>query len=163
MVDRSTRTRTPTKGTTMKLTSKTTKALAALTAAGILTVGGASAAFAADGGTGARDGRGAAVARRHPGAARHALRTAATAAADTLGMTTEELRAAVLDGPQSVAAVAGDRAPEVTAAVESALTAQIDGAESDGTITAEQAAKLRERVPTATERFMNKVPAGRGA
>lgn len=145
----------------MNLKSSTTKALAALTAAGILTLGGASAAFAADGGTGTNGARGGAIVRQHPGAVRNAARAAFAAAAQTLGMTNQELRAAVLDGPQSVAAVAGDQAPEVQAAVEAALNGLIDQAQADGSITAEQAAKLHDRVPTAAERFMNRVPGSR--
>jgi len=142
----------------MNLRTSTTKALAAVTAAGILTLGGGAVAFAAEGATGERADRAGTMARRHPSALRNAVKVAFTAAAESLGLTTEELRAAVLDGPQSVASVAGDRAGEVTAAVEAALTARIDQAEADESITAEQAAKLRDRVPTAAERFMNRVP-----
>ena len=142
----------------MNLRSTTTKALAAVTAAGVLTLGGGAVAFAAEGGAGERAAGSGTVVRQHPGVLRNAVKVSFTAAAESLGMTTEELRAAVLDGPQSVASVAGDRAGEVTAAVEAALSARIDQAEADGSITAEQAAKVRERVPTAAERFMNRVP-----
>jgi hypothetical protein len=147
----------------MRVKSSTTKALAAVTAAGILTLGGTSAAFAADGSGGTGSRRAGTVAREHPGALRDALRAAGAAAAEALGMTTQELRAAVLEGPQSVASLAGDQAGTVTAAVEAALDGRIDAAEADGSITAEQAARLRERVPTAAERFMNKVPGTRAA
>ena len=148
----------------MSVKSTTSRVLATVTAAGLLTLGGGAAAFAADSGTaGTGGGKAASVAREHPGALRNAVKTAFTAAADTLGMTPQELRAAVLDGPQSVAAVAGDRAGEVQSAVEAALTGLVDQAEADGTITAEQAAKLRDRVPAAAERLMNRVPQGRPA
>src|SRR5690606_29926011 len=106
----------------MSVKSTTSKVLATVTAAGLLTLGGGAAAFAADAGPGGGTGgaKAASMAREHPGAFRNAVKTAFTAAADTLGMTPQELRAAVLDGPQSVATVAGDRAGEVQSAVEAA-------------------------------------------
>lgn len=146
----------------MNIRSTSTKALAALTTVGLLTVGGASVAFAAGGAAGAAGGR-AAVVREHPRALRNALKAAFSAAAETLDTTTEDLRAAMLDGPQSIASVAGAQAPEVAAAVEVALGARLDEAVAAGWVTPTRAERIRERIPAAAERIVNRVPVPRGA
>jgi hypothetical protein len=146
----------------MRLTSNITKALATLTVAGVLAAGGASAAFALDGGDGSTTG-GAAATAEHPRARGVALRAAFGAAADALGMSTDELEVAVKDGPQSIASVAGDRTPEVVAAIDAALGARLDEAVANGAVSAARADRIRARIPTAAERFVNRVPGPRTA
>lgn len=140
------------KGTKMK--HKTMKILAMVTAAGVLTVGGTSAAFAAEGGSSA------AVAERtnRPHVLRQGIRTAFTAAAETLGLSTAELREQMKNGPQSIATIAGDQTDEVTAAIVSALGAQIDEAVANGNLPAERAEKAKSRLPALAERMVNRVP-----
>ena len=140
------------KGTTMK--HKTMKILAAVTAAGVLTVGGASAAFAADGGSTAAVGE----RTNRPHVLRQGLRLAFTTAADTLGLTAQELREQVKSGPQSIASVAGDQTDEVTAAIVAALSARIDEAVANGNVSAARADQAKSRLPDAAQRFVNRVP-----
>jgi hypothetical protein len=142
--------------------SQSKKALAVVTAAGVLALGGVSVASAAEGGAGAQSDAAAAASRRP--AKGVGLRTAFGAAATTLGMSTEELRAAMRSGPQSIASVAGDRAPEVTDGVVGALDAALDEAVASGRIRAERADRVRERLPEAAQRFVDWVPgSGRSA
>ena len=144
------------KRTAMKVTSM--KILATATAVGALTVGGGTAAFAA-GGTGSGGGS-AAVAeggeRAHP--LRQGLRTAFTAAADTLGLTTQELREQMKNGPQSIAGVAGDQTDEVIAAIVAALSARIDEAVASGNVSSERADQAKSRLPGLADRMVNRVP-----
>ena len=142
--------------------STTKKVLATVTAAGVLTLGGASVAYAADGSagtTGTAGGGAVATARaQHPGAFREALKTAFTAAADTLGMTPRELRDALRSGPQSIATVAGDQTGAVVDAVTAALNQKLDEAVANGSFPAERADKAHARIPQIAERFVNRVP-----
>jgi len=147
----------------MTISSTTKKVLATVTAAGVLTLGGASAASAADGSAGSSSGGPAATARANrPHVRAVAIKTAFTAAADTLGMTPQQLRDAVRTGPQSIASVAGDQTGAVTDAIVSALGAKLDEAVANGTITAERADKARERLPELADRFVNRVPGSHG-
>src|SRR6478736_10231560 len=90
----------------MSVKSKAMKTLAVVTAAGALTVGGATVAFAADG-SGSGSGNGGATAtapqrlRNHPGV-RQALRTAFGTAADTLGTTAKDLRDQMVQNHESL-------------------------------------------------------------
>jgi hypothetical protein len=145
---------------TMNVKSTTKKVLATVTAAGILTLGGASVAYAADGSAGTTAGGGAAATARakHPGAFRAARKAAFTAAADTLGMTPQQLRDAVKSGPQSIASVAGDKTGAVVDAVTAALNQKLDEAVANGNFPAERADKARARIPQIAERFVNRVP-----
>jgi len=136
------------------------KVLASVAAAGVLVVGGASMAGAADAPTGADA---PAATARHPHVKLGAARTAFAAAAETLGMTPQELREAVRSGPQSIASVAGDQTGAVTDAIVSALGAKLDEAVANGTISAERADAVRERLPAMAERFVNRVPGSRAA
>ena len=147
----------------MTISSTTKKVLATVTAAGVLTLGGASAAYAADGSAGSSSSGPAATARANrPHVRAVAIKTAFTAAADTLGMTPQQLRDAVRTGPQSIASVAGDQTGAVTDAIVSALGAKLDEAVANGTITAERADKARERLPELADRFVNRVPGSHG-
>jgi hypothetical protein len=140
----------------MSVKSKAMKTLAVVTAAGALTVGGASAAMAADG-SGAGSATAAQRLRNHPGV-RQALRAAFGAAAETLGTTAEDLRAQMVQGHQSLAAIAGDQSDAVASAIVSSLTASIDQAVANGNLPAERAEKAKDRLPQVVERLMNRVP-----
>ena len=142
----------------MNAKSKTMKVLATLTAAGALTVGGATAAMAADGSPVAGSGGTATAEARHSRALGHGVRTAFAAAASTLGLTPEELKAKVMDGPQSIASVAGDQTDAVKAAMVAAVSAEIDQAVANGNFPADRADQAKSRLPQLAERMVNRVP-----
>ena len=144
----------------MSLKSKTMKTLAVVTAAGALTVGGATAAMAADGsGSGTSGGSATATQRlrNHP-AVRQALRAAFGAAADTLGMTAKDLRTQMVQGHQSLASVAGDQSDAVASAIVASLSASIDQAVANGHVSADRAEQAKSRLPERVEKLMNRVP-----
>jgi len=143
----------------MSLKSKTMKTLAVVTAAGALTVGGATAAMAADGSGSGTSGGATATQRlrNHPGV-RQALRTAFGAAADTLGMSDKDLRSQMVDGHQSLAAVAGGQSDAVASAIVASLSASIDQAVADGHFPADRAEQAKSRLPERVEKLMNRVP-----
>ena len=144
----------------MSLKSKTMKTLAVITAAGALTVGGATAAMAADG-SGSSTGGGSATAtqrlRNHPGV-RQALRTAFGAAADTLGVSAKDLRTQMVEGRQSLASVAGDQSDEVASAIVASLSSSIDQAVANGHFPADRADQAKSKLSERVERLMNRVP-----
>src|SRR5262245_40923859 len=93
---------------TMSVKSKAMKTLAVATAAGALTVGGATAAFAADGSStsSGTSGETATVPQRlRNRPVRQALRTAFGAAADTLGTSAKDLRDQMVQNHESLASV----------------------------------------------------------
>jgi uncharacterized protein YidB (DUF937 family) len=148
------------------------KLLATATAVGLLTLGAGGTAFAqSDGGSGSSTsttapaadsskagqtpgaGRGA---RRH--VRREALKVAAQAAADAIGVTTDELKTAVKGG-QSVAELAqskGVSVDDVKSAISKALSDRIDKAVADGKITADQAAKVKGNLSTRIDKLVNR-------
>jgi len=136
------------------------KTLAVITAAGALTVGGATAAMAADG-SGSSTGGGSATAtqrlRNHPGV-RQALRTAFGAAADTLGVSAKDLRTQMVEGHQSLASVAGDQSDEVASAIVASLSSSIDQAVANGHFPADRADQAKSKLPERVERLINRVP-----
>jgi len=144
----------------MSVKSKTMKTLAVITAAGALTVGGATAAMAADG-SGSSTGGGSATAtqrlRNHPGV-RQALRTAFGAVADTLGVSAKDLRTQMVEGHQSLASVAGDQSDEVASAIVASLSASIDQAVANGHFPADRAEQAKSRLPERVAKLMNRVP-----
>jgi len=143
----------------MSVKSKTMKTLAVVTAAGALTVGGATAAMAADGSGSGSGGTATATQRlrNHPGV-RQALRTAFGAAADTLGTTAKDLRTEMVEGHQSLAGIAGDQSDEVASAIVASLSASIDQAVANGHFPADRAEQAKSRLPERVERLMNRVP-----
>ena len=146
----------------MSLKSKTMKTLAVVTAAGALTVGGATAAMAADGSGSGTGGSATATQRlrNHPGV-RQALRTAFGAAADTLGLSAKDLRSQMVEGHQSLAAVAGDQSDAVASAIVASLSASIDQAVANGHFPADRAEQAKSRLPERVEKLMNRVPGQR--
>lgn len=139
-----------------------TRVLAVVTAAGVLTLGGATVAFAQEGApSGSVNGTASAEHRVRRHVRLHALRLAFATAADTLGMSTDELRAELRDGPRSIAMVAGDQTGAVVDAIVAALTAKIDAAVARGDLTAERADAMKQQLPDRAERFVNWVPGSR--
>jgi hypothetical protein len=136
------------------------KLIAALTTAGLLSVGvvGTAGALEPAGGS---DNTPKATASEHPGRARRAaLRIAARAAASAIGVPVTELRDAVRGG-QTIAAFAESKGADpgqVEQAVVDALNGAIDKAVTAGRIDADRAAALHERVPKAADHFMQTVP-----
>jgi hypothetical protein len=144
----------------MSVKSKTMKALAVVTAAGALTVGGATAVMAADGsGSGSAGGTATAAPRlRNHAGVRQALRTAFGAAADTLGTTAKDLRAQMVQGNQSLASVAGDQVDAVKSAMVASLSASIDQAVANGNFPADRVDQAKARLPEIVDRFVTRVP-----
>jgi len=136
------------------------KLIAALTTAGLLSVGAAGTAGALEPGASADPGP-KATATQHPVRARRvALRIAARAAASAIGVPVTDLRDAVRGG-QTIAAFAeskGADPAQVEQAVVDALNGAIDKAVAAGRIDADRAAALHERVPEAADHFMHMVP-----
>jgi hypothetical protein len=100
------------------------KLVATLSLAGLLVAGSAGVALAQDGGTGTEPGAGAPTEqpRRH-----RAVRHAAKIAADTIGISTQELRDAVRSG-KTIAQVAQEHGVDPAAVVDAivqARTAQV--------------------------------------
>ena len=124
--------------------------IACVAAVAVLSVGAAGTAFAAEGEpTGAQS---------HQGLRRGVVRTAGLAAAEAIGIEPSELRAALKAG-SSVAEVAQSKGVEVatvTDAIVAALAAKVDQALANGKITAERAAKAKERLPSIAERLVNR-------
>jgi len=142
----------------MEITSKTKKLLAGVTAVGIFTVGGGSAALAADSDASARSGTATADGVHHRGARRIAIGTAFMAAADTLGTTPQQLRAEMRGGPQSIATIAGEQAGAVKDAIVAALSAKVDDAVANGNLSSERAEKVKSRLSQVAGRSVNRVP-----
>ncbi|MEI8002524.1 MAG: hypothetical protein WCI50_14350 [Actinomycetes bacterium] len=145
----------------MKILDHSKKLLVGVTAAGILTLGGGAAAYAATGPASSTPGANppaAAHPGNHHGASRVAVRTAVEAAATTLGTTPQELREQLETSQQSLATFAGDRLDAVKSAVVAALGPKIDEAQSSGRITQERADEMRSHVDTFVDRFVNHVP-----
>jgi hypothetical protein len=147
-------------------TTHVKRALATVTAAGLLTLGAAGTAVAAEDGPDAGSTDPAPAAQEQgSGHARNAVRraaikTAAEAAAATIGVEVSDLKAAV-QGGQTVGAFAeskGVSAQSVVDAVAQALNDRIDQAVADGKVSAERAAKAKERVPELADRLVNTVP-----
>jgi len=146
------------------------KFFATVVAAGVLTLGAAGTAFAAENGPGAPSSDTPAAQEQnqsssqnrgaHRGVRRAAIRVAAQAAAATIGVEVAELRDAVTGG-QTVGAFAeskGVSADSVVTAVAEALDARIDQAVTDGKVDEARAAKVKERVPQFAQRLVNTVP-----
>ena len=146
------------------------QSLAAVTLAGLLTVGVAGTAFAAPSDPGAASSDTPAGQTQtqtqtqdraaHRGVRREAIKAAAQAAASTIGVDVAELRAAVKGG-QTVGAFAetkGVSADSVVTAVVEVLNGRIDQAVTDGKVDEARAAKVKERVPEFAQRLVNTVP-----
>lgn len=129
--------------------------VAGLMAGGLLTAGLAGTAGAA--GTDEPTTESNAPQPGHGGVRHVALRTAVAAAAESLGMSVEELKAAVPEGSTIAELAASKDVPvaTVTDAVVQALNAKLDEAVANGTLTAERAAKAKARIPDLAQRFVD--------
>ena len=141
------------------------KLIATVAVAGLLVVGGAGAAFAAD--DGGSTGSGAATtqpangARRagHPALRRGLRQAVLRISADTIHVSVDELRTDLRNG-RSIAQVAQSKGVDPKTVVDALVKAadtRIDSLASAGRITAERAAKLKDRVPDVAQRVVNHV------
>jgi hypothetical protein len=127
------------------------KLVAALTVAGVLVAGTASAAVAA--GPGGQGGR------AHEGA-----RVAGQTAAATIGISPEELRSQVRAG-KTVAQVSTEHGVDpanVVNAIVGALTQQIDQKAAAGAVDANRAEHAKQKLPDVANRFVNATKQRRG-
>jgi ribosomal protein S20 len=137
--------------------------VATLAVAGVITAGTAGAAFAADGST---PGNGQApsgqsandrTGQGHPLMRRHIVKQAMKVVADTLGVSTDELRAALKSG-QSVSEYAtslGKNPQDVVTALVNAANAHIDQAVADGKIPPDKGAAIKARVPERVQKLVD--------
>lgn len=140
------------------------KLLAGVLTAALLGIGGVAVAGAVGTHSGSSSSSDASTAPTSSNAAKTArsrrltaLRRAAKLAADTIGISVRDLRSAVKDG-QTVGAVAEAHHVDpqhVVDALVQAADARIDAALKAGKITSERATKLRQRVPTLADEFVN--------
>jgi hypothetical protein len=137
--------------------SKITKLVAGVALAGALTVGTAGVAVAADGSAPAPDAS-AQTARRHPWL-RHQLRKAAVGVVtDTLGVSRQDLRAA-LQGGQTLSEYTtslGKDPQTVVDALTDAANSKLDQLVADGKIKAERAETIKSKVPARIDTLMNR-------
>jgi transposase-like protein len=127
------------------------KVLASFTVAGLIVAGGVSVAGAA--GPGSPGGRG------HGG-----LRVAGETAANTIGVTPQDLRTQVRSG-KTIAQVAtehGVDANTVVNAIVAAVTQQIDQKAAAGSIDANRAEQAKQKLPDFANRFVNETKPRRG-
>jgi hypothetical protein len=137
------------------------KVIATVVAGGLLIVGtaGTAAPLQGDGGGGV-SGMAASNERHRHHPRRAALRIAAGAAAETIGVQLTDLRDAVRGG-QTVAALAESHGVDpgaVEQAVVGALTDAVDRAVSEGRLSEGRAVTIKERIPGFAERVVNTVP-----
>jgi hypothetical protein len=142
------------------------KLIATVAVAGLLVVGGAGAASAADTGgstgsapTTAQPANGAKRAA-HPAVRRQLRRAVLKVSADTIHVDVKELRTDLRNG-QSIAQVAQSKGVDpktVVDAIVKAADAKVDALAQQGRIKPERAAKLKERIPTLAEKVVNRVP-----
>ena len=137
------------------------KVIATVIAGGLLIVGTAGAAVALQGDDGGGvSGTPAPNERHRHHLRRAAFRIAAGAAAETIGVPVTDLSGAIRGG-QTVAALAESHGVDpraVEQAVVGALTDVVDRAVSEGRLTEERAATIKERIPGFAERVVNTVP-----
>jgi ribosomal protein S20 len=135
------------------------KIVATAAVAGALTVGSAGAAFAADGATsGSTGGAVAGQTARHQGIRFKAGKAAFKIVLDQLGVSKEDLRAA-LKGGQTISQYATSLGKDPAAladALTQAANDRIDQAVTNGKITAERAATIKSKVPARVDKFLNR-------
>ncbi len=135
------------------------QSIGVLTVACGLVVGTAGVAMAEAGNpSGSGDAASATGQGRH--VRRGAIKAAFDAAVATIGIEPQALKDAVKGG-QTVGQVAdanGSSAQAVVDAVVAALEGKVDAAVAAGTIDSARAAKVKERIPAAADRFVNTLP-----
>jgi hypothetical protein len=137
--------------------SKIKKLVATMALAGAVTVGTAGVAVAADGGTTSTD-PSAQTAKGHPGLRREVRRAAITVVTDRLGVSREDLRAA-LEGGQSISEYAtslGKDPQAVADALVNAANTKIDQLVTDGKLQQDRADTIKGKVPARVDKLMNR-------
>ena len=136
---------------------KMQKLVATLAMAGALTAGTAGMAYAADSGSGSGSGTPAATATRYPRLRAIVRRHAAKIVADTLGVSTQDLRAA-LKGGRSIneyATSLGKNPADVKTALVNAANTAIDKAVTNGRIDAAKGAELKSKVEARVDKVLD--------
>ncbi len=148
---------------TMK-TMKMQKLVATVALAGALTAGTAGVAYAADD-SGATSGKPAATAVKHPRLRQLVRHRAAKIVADTLGVSTQDLRAALKSGQtvnEYAASFGDDKPAAVKDALVNAANEAIDKAVANGRIDQARGDEIKAKVPDRVDKAMNHV-FGQGA
>jgi hypothetical protein len=134
------------------------KLVATVALAGAVTVGTAGAAFAADSsGSGSTD-PSAQTGKGHPGLRREVRRAAVKVITDTLGVSREDLRAA-LKGGQTVSQYAtslGKDPQAVRDALVNAANTKLDQLVADGKLQQDRADTIKGKVPGRVDTLMNR-------
>jgi uncharacterized membrane protein len=137
------------------------KLIATVATAGLLVVGGAGAAYAADTGGSSTPTRPAAgAARLRPGVRRGLRHAVLKVSADTIGVSVQDLRQGLRSG-QSIADVAHSKnvdPQKVVDAIVKAGDTKIESLVTSGKITSERGQKLEARLPDLAQRVVNRVP-----
>ena len=136
--------------------SKLKKLVAGVALAGALTVGTAGIASAADSPAGTTD-PSAQGARRHPLIRLQIRRGVVQVVTDTLGVSREELRAALKSGQtlSEYATSLGKDPQTVVDALTNAATTKLDQLVADGTIKQERADTIKSNLPERIDKLMN--------
>jgi hypothetical protein len=138
--------------------SKLKKLVAGVALAGALTVGTAGVAVAADGSTAPANGPAAQAARRHPVLRAAVRRGAVKVITETLGVSRQDLRAALRSG-QSISAYAtslGKDPKAVADALTKAADQKLDQLAAAGRITQERADTAKARIPDLVQKLLDR-------
>jgi len=136
---------------------KMKKLVATVAMAGALTAGTAGMAYAADSGSGSGSGTPAATATRHPRLRAMVRRHGAKIVADTLGVSTQDLRTA-LQGGQSINEYAkslGKNPADVKTALVNAAHTAIDRAVANGRIDQARGDELKGKVEARVDKVLD--------
>jgi hypothetical protein len=134
------------------------KLVATVALAGAVTVGTAGAAFAADGSASGSTDPSAQTGKGHPGIRREVRRGAIKVVTDTLGVSRQDLRAA-LQGGQTISQYAtslGKDPQTVVDALVNAANTKIDQLVADGKLPQDRADTIKGKVPARVDTLMNR-------
>lgn len=136
---------------------KMQKLVATVALAGAITVGTAGMAFAADSTGSGSSAATAQTAKRHPVIRREIRRGGAKVVTDTLGVSREDLRAALKSGKSisEYATSLGKDPQSVVTALVNAADAKVDQLVANKTITADRGATIKSKVPAAVDKIVN--------
>lgn len=138
--------------------SKIKKLVAVVALAGAVTAGTAGAAFATDGGGTSSTGPSAQTVKGHPGLRREVRRGAIKVVTDTLGVSREDLRAA-LKGGQSISEYATSLHKDPQAVVDAltnAANTKLDQLVAEGKLRPDRAATIKGKLPARIDKLMNR-------
>jgi hypothetical protein len=138
--------------------SKIKKVVAGVALAGALTVGTAGAAFAADGSSTAPKDPTAQAGTKHPALRLKIRHGAVKVVTDTLGVSRQDLRAAMKGGQtlSQYATSLGKDPQTLVDALTSAANTKLDQLVADGTITQERADTIKSKLPARIDKLMNR-------